>query len=131
MWWRTPTSPGWVEGHSEIGATTGATQWAVADMPESAFLLIANASSQPGQVRVTYYSEAGGGAGSATYTLPADGRVTAWPTQDNPSLPAARYRAHVESVAIGGQPAVPIVVERAAYSAGLTTGTVYLGTPVP
>jgi hypothetical protein len=100
-------------------------------MPESAFLLIANASPQPGQVRVTYYSEAGGGAGSRTYDLPGNGRVTAWPTQDNPSLPAARYRALVESLPVGSQPAAPVVVERAAYSANLSTGTVYMGTPVP
>ncbi|AMY10978.1 hypothetical protein LuPra_04222 [Luteitalea pratensis] len=131
MWWRTPSSAGWVEGHTEIGATAGATQWAVAEMPESAFLLIANASSQPGQVLVTYYSEAGGGAGSRTYALPASGRVTAWPAQDNPLLPAARYRAVVESLPMGSKPAVPVVVERAAYSSGLGTGTVYLGTPVP
>ena len=76
-------------------------------------------------------AEAGGGAGSSTYSLPPDGRVTAWPTQDNPLLPPARYRAEIESVPVGGQPAVPIVVERAAYSAGLATGTAYQATPVP
>ncbi|MGV3519708.1 DUF5719 family protein [Luteitalea sp.] len=131
MWWRHGSSAAWIDGHTEVGATTAATRWAVAEMPESAFLLIANAAPLPGQVSVTYYSEIGGGAASRTYDLPADGRVTAWPTQDNPALPPGRYRAEVVSLPMGSEPAVPIVVERAAYGAGLSTGTVYLATPVP
>ena len=90
MWWRTPSSAGWVEGHTEIGATAGATQWAVADMPESAFLLDRQRIlRRPARYVVTYYSEAGGGAGTRTYALPADGRVTAWPVAGQP-VPAGR-----------------------------------------
>ena len=38
MWWRAPSSSGWIEGHTEVGATAGSTRWAIAEMPESAFL---------------------------------------------------------------------------------------------
>jgi hypothetical protein len=103
----------------------------VAEMPESAFLLIANAGRPEGLVRVTYYSEAGGGAGSRDYILPAQGRVTAWPTQDNPQLPPGRYRAEISGVSVAGAPPVEFTVERSAYDGQFRTGTSYLATPIP
>ncbi len=93
-------------------------------MPESAFLLIANAAAQPGLVAVTYYTETGGGAARRHYDLPANGRVTVWPTQDNPQLPPGRYRAEVMSLPVGGAQAVDITVERSAYDGQFRTGTV-------
>ncbi|WP_291984417.1 hypothetical protein [Luteitalea sp.] len=132
MWWRAPDGGAtWVDGHAELGATSSATVWLVADMPESAFLLLASDADREGLVRITYFTEGGGGAGTSWYAVPPRGRVTVWPTQDLPSLPAGRYRAVVEAQATAGGPPVPIVVERAAYGPGLSTGTVYLATPVP
>ncbi len=131
MWWGSASSTDWVEGHSEVGATAAARRWVVAEMPESAFLLIANAGAEPGLVRVTYYSEAGGGAGSRDYFLPAHGRVTAWPTQDNPQLPPGRYRAEIDGISVNGAPPIELTVERSAYDGQFRAGTSYLGTPIP
>ena len=131
MWWGSASSPDWVEGHSELGATAAATFWVVAEMPESAFLLLANAGDQPGLVRVVYYTEAGGGAGTRDYVLPAHGRVTAWPTQDNPQLPPGRYRAEVFGISVDGAPPIEFTVERSAYDGQFRTGTSYLATPIP
>ncbi len=129
MWWRGAGSTGWIEGHTETGGRP-ALRWVVADMPESAFLLIANAEAEPVPVRITYYTETGGGAASRDYLVPARGRVTAWPVQDNPHLPPGRYRAVVESLPAAGAPG-GIVVERSAYDDQFRVGTSYLATPIP
>ena len=133
MWWRQAPGAPWIEGHAEIGATTTSPVWLAPHVGESDFVLIANHSDEPARVLVTLYTHAGGGAGSAVYDIPAGSRATCWPVQDmgNRALPPGRYEAIVGSLSSDGTSRAGLVVEVAAYSPGLRTGTVSLATPLP
>jgi hypothetical protein len=133
MWWPA-NSTSWTEAHTEIGATTAGTRWSVAaadagsGATTSTFLLLGNATAAPGRARVTLYSPDGVAAATRDYDLPPTSRTTAWLIQDFPAVPAGTYGAIVESLAVEGQPAVPIVVERASYAPDLRAGSAVAAT---
>jgi hypothetical protein len=123
MWWQGAT--GWYEAHDSAGTTTTGTLWALAEGEEggprgmSTWILIANTSNTPGQIRVTLYGEDGSLA-ERTLSVPASSRTTVGvgATQEFAAFLArgggtgTRFSALVES--LGDAPA-QIVVERAMY----------------
>lgn len=130
MWWRTPGSPTWTEGHVERGSPETATAWAMAYVPESATLSILNTAPSAGLVKVTLYATNGIGAAEATMAL-APGLTVVLPIDLWPSLGPDRYSATVRSLESDGAPPVPLVVERTSYAPDLSVGTTSLGTPIP
>ena len=144
MWWPGPTPASWQEAHNSPGATVTGTKWAVAEGEQggsrgtSTYLLVANTSAYPGQVRVTllFENQAPLVVGPSA-TIPGHSRY-------NVDLGAAafiaardrRFGAIVESLAVQGETApAQIVVERAMYSdaGGVTwaAGTNALATRLP
>ena len=136
MWWPGPTPATWAEAHTEVGATSTATMWAVAeamagrDATTSTFLLISNPTSAAGRARVTLYGTLGEVAAMREYDLPPTSRSTAWLVQDFPQISRGLFSAVVESLPDGSAPAVPIVVERASYSLDFASGSAVSATPL-
>jgi hypothetical protein len=123
MWWRSGIE--WYEAHNSAGTTETGSRWALAEGEEggpnstSTWILIANTSSTPGQVRVTLFGEDGAQV-QKTVVVPASSRTTvsvgASPEFSsflaNGGTAGRRFSALVES--LGDAPA-QIVVERAMY----------------
>lgn len=115
MWWRGAT---WYEAHNSPGVTSTGTAWAVAQEQADAsrnletYILVANTSSTPADVKVTILFEDGATA-TSTYTgIPAHSRFDVPVGLFFPQAAGKRFGALVESV--GAWPA-PIVVECAMY----------------
>jgi hypothetical protein len=136
MWW--PGGPEtWEETHNAFGATVTGTRWALAEGavggPSAAatYILVANTSANPGRVRLTVMLEDGRQASEelvvdphSRTTVPVTPTAlgltgtlrTLFPASAIPG--GVRFSTLVESLPPGaGQVAVPIVVERAMYSA--------------
>lgn len=137
MWWPGPTPATWHEAHVSAGARGPALRWAVAEGeaggPDRAatYLLVANAASTAGSVRVTVTTEQGL-VRSKTFALPADARLTVEVAREFPEAAGARFGAIVESV---GPAFTPIVVEWAMYGSPddriWAAGSGALATPLP
>jgi hypothetical protein len=115
MWWPNAYEQ-WYEAHNSAGATQTGTLWAVAaaevngPYADATYLLIANTSDVPAEVRVT--SHGGGPAGEITVTLAPHSRTNVvFEDQAHPAA-TATFGVLVESV--GAVPA-QIVVETALY----------------
>jgi Tol biopolymer transport system component len=127
------------EGHSSAGTTTTATRWALAEGEEGGpdhaqtFVLIANTSDQPGQVRIRRLRDVAtaGDAEPIVLDLQPNSRTTVELSTASPAI-SSRFGALVES--IGASP-VPIVVEGAFYwsPGGVTwaAGSNIVATPLP
>lgn len=111
MYFGTPLLNG---GHASAGATAPSTSWLLAEGAtgrfSTTFLLLANPGAVPGQVTVTYLTDAGRHV-TKTYTIGAKQRLTINVALEDPSL------AHV---AVGAQVSatVPVIAERAQYWPG-------------
>jgi hypothetical protein len=117
MWW--PDGQ-WYEAHNTAGAQSPGTRWAIAEGefggPRNAqtFLLVANTSDQPANIRVTVMTPGGVAiawpSASTTFAVPARSRYTVG--VDSVTFPnlTQYFGAVVDSVNLQ-----PIVVERANY----------------
>ena len=115
MWWPFAYEQ-WYEAHNSAGATQTGTLWAVAaaevngPYADATYLLVANTSDVPAEVRVTSYG--GGPTAETTITLAPHSRTNVvFEDPAHPTLTAA-FGVLVES--IGAVPA-QIVVETALY----------------
>jgi hypothetical protein len=132
MWFPGPSPANWAEAHATAGSTTTGTRWVFADgevggsQSTETFLLIANTGSVDGSVMVTLLFEDGTTA-SRTFLVAGTSRFTVSVREAFPQAVGQRFGSLVEST--GASP-VPLVVERAMYSAGLTAGTNVLGTKI-
>jgi hypothetical protein len=123
MWWPGPgLGPNyWTEAHNSPGATATGTLWAMAEgevggsQAAETYILIANTSSTPGAARVTLYFADGASAALTVPLLPRS-RSNVNVSADFPNRPTTTFSATVESLAVGGDPAPEIVVERAMYT---------------
>jgi hypothetical protein len=115
MWW---PDGGWQEAHNSPGATLPGTRWALAEGEVDAarnletYILVANTSATPADVRVTLWFEDGTSAEQAYAGIPARSRFNVPVGGFFPQAAGRRFGAVVESV--GATPA-QIVVERAMY----------------
>ncbi|MCU0257148.1 MAG: hypothetical protein MUF60_10415 [Vicinamibacterales bacterium] len=117
MWW-----PGdwttWYEAHNSAGATTTGTRWALAEGEVNpganleTYILVANTSTSPADVKVTLLFEGGASVERDYLGIPARSRFNVPVGLDFPAAAGKRFGALVES--LGGTPA-QIVVERAIY----------------
>ncbi len=115
MWW-----PGnsWHEAHNSPGATATGTRWALAEGEVDAsrnletYILVANTSATPADVRVTLLFEDGTRAEQTYSDIPANSRFNVPVGGFFPQAAGKRFGAIVES--LGVTPA-QIVVERAMY----------------
>jgi hypothetical protein len=124
MWWPGNVTT-WSEAHNAPGTTTTGLRWGMAEgevggsSEASTYVLIANPSPVPAQVKVTLLFE--NGSAERTYTLAPRTRFnvdvgTEFAGQFSAGTVAPlRFGALVESLAPPGAAAVPIVVERAMY----------------
>jgi len=105
----------WAEAHNSFGVTDAGTRWGLAGgrvggaHGHDTYVLVANPSSTPAVVRVTWLRE-GGGTVAREYTIPASSRFNVHVTASVPELAHSTFGAIVESVN-----GVPIVVEQAIY----------------
>lgn len=117
MWWPGDSNT-WHEGHGSPGAAETGTTWAMAEgnalgPDQQTYILVANTSSFPADVRATLLFEDGTTA-VRTFAVPAESRFNiAVPAEFFPEALDRRFGAVVES--LGDTPA-QIVVERAMYS---------------
>jgi uncharacterized protein YkwD len=127
MWWPGPTAATWVETHGSAGATATGTLWALAegelggDELTETYVLVANTSAVAGEAVVTAIFENGTSSEIRIPLLPRS--RTSIPVGApigsggfGPAVQNRRFGVLVESVAVSGQPAAEIVVERAMYS---------------
>lgn len=102
----------WDGGHESAGATAPATEWLLAEGATGAFfetfVLVANPSSDPAEVTMTYLPE-GGASVTRTHSVPANSRLTVNIEQEDSSL------ANVGAVGTRLTSTVPVVVERSQY----------------
>jgi hypothetical protein len=119
MWWPGPTSATWTEAHNSFGTTVTGTRWALAGgerggtLATDTYVLVANASTFAGQIRVTLSFEDDGSKSERLYAVAPRSRHNVPIGVDFPEATGRRFSTLVESV--GAQPA-QIVVERAMYS---------------
>ena len=115
MWW---PDGDWHEAHNTPGSTAAGTLWALAEGEVDAsrnletYLLVANTSATPADVRVTVLFEDGTAAERTYRGIPANSRFNVPVGGFFPEAAGRRFGALVES--LGASPA-PIVVERAVY----------------
>ena len=117
MWW--PDGQ-WYEAHNTAGAQSSGTRWAIAEgefggaRSAQTFLLVANVSDQPANIRVTVMTDTGVAiawpSASTTFAVPARSRYTVPVDTGTFANLTQRFGAVVDSVN-----AQPIVVERANY----------------
>lgn len=114
MYWP-GTSASWQEAHNSFGVTSTALRWGLAEgcaggtRRAETWVLLANPSTSPADVRVTFLGESGPHAPIAV-TVPPTGRYTVNAGADVPALSGTCFGAIVESTN-----GVPIAVERALY----------------
>jgi subtilisin-like proprotein convertase family protein len=116
VWW--PGGGPWYEAHNSPGTTSTGTKWAVADgeliaTGSETFLLIANTSATPAQVKVTILFDDGTAPAEKTIAVGANSRHTMSVRGDFPAADRRHFGAIVES--LGPAPA-RIVVERVMYA---------------
>jgi hypothetical protein len=137
MWWPGSSSQ-WHGAHNSPGATATGTRWALAEGEVDGarnletYILVANMSAVPADVKVTLLFEDGTST-EQTYTgIPARSRFNVPVGTYLPQAYGRRFGALVESV--GPSPA-PLVVERAMYWEAVwqrwAAGTSALGTRLP
>jgi hypothetical protein len=117
MWW--PDGQ-WYEAHNTAGAQSSGTRWAIAEgefggaRSAQTFLLVANVSDQPANIRVTVMTDTGVSiawpSASTTFAVPARSRHTVPVDTSLFANLTQRFGAVVDSVN-----AQPIVVERSNY----------------
>jgi M6 family metalloprotease-like protein len=120
MWWPRD-STAWMEAHNSPGATSSGTRWGLAEgevggpANTDTYILVANVSTAPAQVRVTLLFE---DASTATrdFVVAPDRRFNVWVREEFPEARGRRFGAIVESR--GSTPA-QLVVERAMYGDAL------------
>lgn len=121
MWWPGPTSDSWQEGHNSSGATETGTRWVLAEGEQGGpgntetYVLIANTSGTPGSARVTLLFEDGTTA-QQTFALAPSSRFNVAVGAMFSEAAGRRFGTIVESLAVGGDAAAELVVERAMYS---------------
>jgi hypothetical protein len=127
MWWPGPSPANWAEAHAAAGSTETGIRWVLADGeiggPTAAqtFVLLANPNDNSATVNVRLLFE-DGTTNVVTETVEAQARFTLdVSTRFGPFPEGRRFGVLVES-------SLPIVVERAMYTAGLAAGTNVLGT---
>jgi methionine-rich copper-binding protein CopC len=121
MWW--PRGTLWYEGHASTGSTAANTSWVVPEgtagnggpgasgSSDQTYVLIANTSNAPGQVRLTLIPDSGA---TSTVTLPIGAfERLAVDVAAQFSLTNARFSLLVDSL---GTPGVPIVVDYSRYA---------------
>jgi hypothetical protein len=117
MWWPGDAAT-WHEAHDSAGATTTGTQWALAEGEVDAtrnletYVLVANTSPTPADVKVTLLFEDGTSAEQTYTAIPPKRRFNVPVGGSFPQAAGERFGAIVES--LGTTPA-QIVVERAMY----------------
>ena len=117
MWWP-GTAATWHEAHNSAGATTAGTMWALAEGEVDAsrnletYILVANTSTTPADVRVTLLFEDGSSAEQTYPNILPNSRFNVPVGGFFPQAAGKRFGAIVES--LGTSPA-QIVVERAMY----------------
>jgi hypothetical protein len=103
--------PFWKAGHGSAGVSEPAGTWFLAEGATGAFfetfVLVANPSSEPANVTMTFLPE-NGSLVTRTKHVPAGGRLTVNIEQEDPSLANAAVATSVRAT-------VPVVVERAQY----------------
>jgi hypothetical protein len=115
MWW---PDGGWYEAHNSTGATTTGTKWALAEGDVDAsrnletYILVANTSAIPADVKVTLFFEDGTSTDQTYAGIPARSRFNVPVGGFFPQAAGRRFGAIIES--LGTEPA-EIVVERAMY----------------
>jgi hypothetical protein len=134
MWW---PQGDWQEAHATAAATATGPRWALAEGevggPQGieTYVLLANTSSFPGDVRVTLRFEDGTGIWRV-FRVPANSRYTVAVGTEFPAALNRRFGTTVEAL-----PPAPLelIVERAMYWSALNTvwaaGTSALGTRLP
>jgi Metallo-peptidase family M12B Reprolysin-like len=127
MWWPGPTPANWAEAHAAAGSVETGTRWVLADGevggPTAAqtFVLLANPNNNNASVSVRLLFE-DGTTSLLTETVGPQARFTFdVSTKFGAFVEGRRFGVLVES-------SVPIVVERAMYTAGFAAGTNVLGT---
>jgi hypothetical protein len=123
MWWPGSGFTAWQEAHASAGSVVTGETWALAEGeqggPRAAetYVLIANASPTPAQVRVTIMFEDGAPPAVQVFDLPPTSRFNVVPpfhfAQQFGQGTWRRFGVLVESL---GDPPAQIVVERAMYS---------------
>jgi hypothetical protein len=118
MWW--PGDAGrWHEAHNSPGSTVTGTLWGLAEgvvLPfVSSYILIANTSTTPADVRVTLLFD-GLAPMTRTFAVSPTSRTTIDVGGEFPEVRGREFGALVESVGVGGAPPAQIAVERAVYS---------------
>jgi hypothetical protein len=127
-------------GHESAGVTAPATEWFLAEGATGPFfelfILLANPTNTPAEVRVDYL-QLGGQNLTKNYTVPANGRFTIWVDDEQfPNGSGNRLLANsAVSTRVRSQNGVPIIVERAMwwpqpiwYEAHNSPGTTTTGT---
>jgi hypothetical protein len=105
-------------GHESAGVTAPATEWFLAEGATGPFfelfILLANPTNTPAEVRVDYLQLSGQNL-AKNYTVPANGRFTIW--VDDEQFPNGSGNKLLADAAIStrvrSQNGVPIIVERA------------------
>ena len=120
MWWPGPSAATWAEAHASFGATATGTRWAMAEGEvmttgplTQTYVLVANTSLTPGQVRVTFIFEDGSLEAARTFELAATSRFNVDVGAEFPAARGKTFGVLVES--LGSSP-VQLVVESSMYS---------------
>ncbi|MGH9163439.1 MAG: hypothetical protein ACRD2X_26065, partial [Vicinamibacteraceae bacterium] len=117
MWWG-PTAASWYESMASVGSVEPGTVWAIGEAwtggpaAEDAYVLLANAAVEPGQVRVTLVYD-DGITQAQDLTVAGQGRTTLLLRELFSASADRRFSVLVES--LGGEAAVPIVVDVSRY----------------
>ncbi|MPZ18968.1 MAG: hypothetical protein GEV06_13790 [Luteitalea sp.] len=119
LWWAAATGS-WYEAHATLGATQTGTVWAIGEGAsggpdaEDTYVLAANASADPGEVRVTVIRDDGATAQQG-FALAGHQRLTVYLLEYFPGVEGHRFSVVVESLANGEPSGVPITVEYVRY----------------
>lgn len=130
MYWP-GTAATWCEAHDSFGVTAAATRWGIADGRAGGprgfetFILLANSTVTPADVRVTFLRQRDGPI-VQTYTVGTLSRFNIPVGAFVPALAQASFGAVIESTN-----GVPIVVERSTYWNAWAAGTNTPAVPLP
>jgi hypothetical protein len=118
-WWG-PDAASWYESSASVGSVEPGTVWAIGEAwtggpaAEAAYVLLANAAAEAGVVRVTLVYD-DGRTEAREVEMAGHGRVTLLLGALFPASDGQRFSVLVES--LGGETAVPIVVDVSRYQA--------------
>lgn len=116
MWWPGDAAT-WTEAHDSRGATTTSGRWAIADgrvggtQEAETYVLVANTSPYPGDVRVTLLF-GDGTTRERTFAVAASSRLNVDVQAEFVDRPGSSFAIVVESLS---EPPLALVVERASY----------------